>query len=274
MASKVASQALDESGSLARVRGIALSRFPSDLYVPPEALRVFLESFEGPLDLLLYLIRKHDFDVLEISVSAVTDQYLEYIGLMDRLDVHLAGEYLAMAATLAAIKSRMLLPVLPGDEQEEEDPRAAIVQRLREFERIKRVAVKLDELPRLERDVFPLEVQHPAETEQRPLPDVALEDLLSAFSDVLLRASYREAHRMTPEFLSVSERMADILARVAASKSFVPFVALFALDEGRRGVVVTFLAITRLLQDGRVQVVQKGSYAPIYVTAFGRNGMS
>ncbi len=253
--------------SLARVRGVTLNEFPSDLYVPPEALRVFLDSFEGPLDLLLYLIRKHDFDILEISVSAVTDQYLQYIQLMDRLDVHLAGEYLAMAATLTAIKSRMLLPLMPSDEEEEEDPRAAIVRRLREFDRIKRLAEQLDEIPRMEREYFPAAADGNLPRDERPLPEVEFHQLMSAFSDVLLRASYREHHEMTAEVLSVSERMADILAQVASSKHFVPFVALFCLEEGRRGVVVTFLAITQLLQNGRVNVVQNGSYAPIYVTA-------
>ncbi len=253
----------------ARVRGVSLSEFPTDLYVPPEALRVFLDSFEGPLDLLLYLIRKHDFDILEISVSKVTDQYLQYINLMDHLDIYLAGEYLAMAATLAAIKSRMLLPLVATDDDEEDDPRAEIVRRLREFERIKRAAETLDEMPRLEREFFPAVAQSNA-PENRPLPEVDMRALMSAFSDVLLRARYREHHEMTPEVLSVSERMADILARVASAKRFVPFVALFELQEGRLGVVVTFLAVTQLLQLGRVNVVQRGSFAPLYVTAAGR----
>ena len=264
---------IHENGrSLARVRGVTLNEFPSDLYVPPEALRVFLDSFEGPLDLLLYLIRKHDFDILEISVSAVTDQYLQYIQLMDQFDVHLAGEYLSMAATLAAIKSRMLLPLMPSDDEDEEDPRAAIVRRLREFDRIKRVAEQLDEIPRMEREFFPVEVDSNLPPDERPLPEVELNQLMSAFSDVLLGASYREHHQMSAEVLSVSERMADILAQVASSKRFVPFVALFCLEEGRRGVVVTFLAITQLLQNGRVNVVQNGSYAPIYVTAAAHAG--
>ena len=254
---------------IARVRGVSLSEFPADLYVPPEALRVFLDSFEGPLDLLLYLIRKHDFDILEINVSAVTDQYLQYINLMDHLDIHLAGEYLAMAATLAAIKSRMLLPLVTADEDEEEDPRAEIVRRLREFERIKRVAEQLDEMPRMEREFFPAVAEANAPG-NRPLPEVDMRALMSAFSDVLLRARYREHHEMSAEVLSVSERMADILARVAAAKRFVPFVALFQLHEGRLGVVVTFLAITQLLQMGRVDVVQRGSFAPMYVTATSR----
>lgn len=261
------SQAQRPTGSVARVRGVALNEFPRDLYVPPEALRVFLDSFEGPLDLLLYLIRKHDFDILEISVSAVTDQYLEYIQLMDKLDVNLAGEYLSMAALLTAIKSRMLLPLQPSPEDEEEDPRAAIVRRLREFDHIKRAAKKLDELPRYERDFFPAAPDSNLPPEQRPRPEVELHQLMSAFSDVLIRASYREHHAMTPEVLSVSERMADILAQVAASKTFVPFVALFCLEEGRRGVVVTFLAITQLVQRGSVSVVQNGSFAPIYIAA-------
>lgn len=250
---------------VARVRGVTLSEFPRDLYVPPEALRVFLDSFEGPLDLLLYLIRKHDFDILEISVSAVTDQYLQYIQLMDQLDVILAGEYLAMAALLTAIKSRMLLPIQPSAEEDEEDPRAAIVRRLKEFEHIKRAAQQLDEIPRMNRDFFPAISQSKLPREERPLPEVELDQLMSAFSDVLIRASYRQHHEMTPEVLSVSERMADILAQVASSKSFVPFVALFCLDEGRRGVVVTFLAITQLIQRGSVKVVQNGSFAPIYL---------
>ena len=255
----------DEAQGLARVRGITLNAFPRDLYVPPEALRVFLDSFEGPLDLLLYFIRKHDFDILEISVSAVTDQYLRYIGLMDQLDVHLAGEYLAMAALLTAIKSRMLLPIQPTDEEHEEDPRAAIVRRLREFEYIKRASQKLDELPRMQRDFFPAGAESKLPPEQRPLPDIELHQLMSAFSDVILRASYRKHHEMIPEVLSVSERMTDILARVASSKTFVPFIALFCLEEGRRGVVVTFLAVTQLIQNRRLSVVQNGPFAPIYI---------
>ena len=251
---------------IARVRGTDLTEFPTDLYIPPEALKVFLDSFEGPLDLLLYLIRKHDFDILEISVSAVTDQYLQYINLMDHLDIHLAGEYLAMAATLAAIKSRMLLPLVTSDDEEEEDPRAEIVRRLREFEQIKRAAETLDDMPHMEREFFPVVADCKA-PESRPLPEVDMRSLMSAFSDVLLRARYRERHEMTPEVLSVSERMADILAQVASAKRFVPFVALFHLEEGRLGVVVTFLAITQLLQLGRVNVVQRGSFAPMYVTA-------
>ena len=255
--------------SVARVRGVPLNEFPRDLYVPPEALRVFLDSFEGPLDLLLYLIRKHDFDILEISVSAVTDQYLQYIQLMDQLDVNLAGEYLSMAALLTAIKSRMLLPLQPSSEEDEEDPRAAIVRRLREFDHIKRAAQKLDELPRFEHDFFPATPDTNLPPEDRPQPEVELHQLMAAFSDVLMRASYREHHALTPEVLSVSERMADILAQVAASKTFVPFVALFCLEEGRRGVVVTFLAITQLVQRGRVSVVQNGSFAPIYIAPTG-----
>ena len=257
---------VSDTAAMARVRGVSLSEFPADLYVPPEALRVFLDSFEGPLDLLLYLIRKHDFDILEINVSAVTDQYLEYINLMDHLDIHLAGEYLAMAATLAAIKSRMLLPLVTTDEDEEEDPRAEIVRRLREFERIKCAAEALDEMPRMEREFFPAAAQTNAPY-NRPPPEVDMHALMSAFSDVLLRARFSEHHEMTPEVLSVSERMADVLARVAAAKRFVPFIALFHLQEGRLGVVVTFLAITQLLQLGRINVVQRGSFAPMYVTA-------
>ena len=253
------------TASVARVRGVTLREFPRDLYVPPEALRVFLDSFEGPLDLLLYLIRKHDFDILEISVSAVTDQYLRYIQLMDQLDVNLAGEYLAMAALLTAIKSRMLLPIQPSVEEDEEDPRAAIVRRLKGFEHIKRAANQLDEMPRMHREFFPASAESKLPPEQRPLPEVELDQLMSAFSDVLLRASYRKHHEMTPEVLSVSERMADILAQVASSKTFVPFIALFCLEEGRRGVVVTFLAITQLIQKGSVSVVQNGSFAPIYI---------
>lgn len=248
---------------VAIVRGRELRRLPTDLYIPPDALAVILETFEGPLDLLLYLIRRQNLDILEISVSAVTDQYINYIELMAALELDLAGEYLLMAATLAEIKSRLLLPRAAEDDEEEEDPRAELVRRLREYERFKEAAERLDRLPRLERDTHLAHASRPEPVARRAQPAVALDELLDAFAAAMARAELSSDHTIEQEPLSVRERMTDVLARV--NEGFVTFTELLDASEGRRGIVVTFLALMQLLQEALVEVVQTREYGPIHV---------
>lgn len=255
---------------MAIVRGQALTKLPADLYIPPDALAVILESFEGPLDLLLYLIRRQNLDILEISVSAVTDQYMRYIELMTALELDLAGEYLLMAATLAEIKSRLVLPRPASVDEDEEDPRAELVRRLREYERFKAAAQKLDDVPRMERDVHLARAVRPQIVARRAEPDVALAELLAAFTEAMQRVRLHQSHEVTREPLSVRERMTEVLARLDAATSFVAFTGLFDAVEGRHGLVVTFLALMQLLQDGLIEVVQAKSYAPIHVRIQGQ----
>ena len=251
---------------VAVVRGHALNELPKDLYIPPDALQVFLEAFEGPLDLLLYLIRRQNLDILDIKVAEVTDQYLHYIELMQALKLDLAGEYLLMAAMLAEIKSRLLLP-RPAVEDEEADPRAELVRRLQEYERIKTAAERLDELPREGRDFFPAQVAAPAAAPERPPPAVDMKELLLALAEVLHRADLSARHAVSLETLSVRARMSEVLARVHEADGFVPFAALFDLTEGRQGVVVTFLALLELLREALLELAQNAPFAPIYVRA-------
>lgn len=255
---------------VAIVRGQALTKLPADLYIPPDALAVILETFEGPLDLLLYLIRRQNLDILEISVSAVTDQYMRYIELMTALELDLAGEYLLMAATLAEIKSRLVLPRPASAEEDEEDPRAELVRRLREYERFKAAAQNLDDVPRVERDVYLARAARPHIVAKRAEPDVALSELLSAFTEAMQRAKLHSSHEVTREPLSVRERMTEVLARLNTATSFVAFTGLFDPTEGRHGLVVTFLALMQLLQDGLIEVVQAKAYAPIHVRPQGQ----
>ena len=248
------------------VRGQVLGELPKDLYIPPDALRVFLDAFEGPLDLLLYLIRRQNLDILDISVAEVTDQYLRYIDLMQALQLDLAGEYLLMAAMLAEIKSRLLLP-RPTLEEDEADPRAELVRRLQEYERIKHAAERLDKLPRQERDFFPAGAAPPDAAPPRRQPVVDIKELLLAFAEVLHRAELSERHAVALETLSVRARMSEVLARVNQAEGFVPFAALFDVAEGRQGVVVTFLALLELLREALLDLVQNGPFAPIHVRA-------
>jgi segregation and condensation protein A len=250
------------------VQGKAVTALPQDLYIPPDALEVFLEAFEGPLDLLLYLIKRQNLDVLDIPIAAITHQYMEYVEMMKELQLELAAEYLVMAAMLAEIKSRMLLP-RPVEEENEEDPRAELVRRLQEYERIKQAAEDLDTLPRLHRDVFPVSVKPPELKLVKPLPEVELKDLMMAFKDVLVRADMYTHHHVQMEPLSVRERMTIVLSKVQADSQFVSFSDLFTYEEGRKGVVVTFLAILELIKESLIELVQTAPYEPIHIKVAG-----
>lgn len=249
------------------VAGEPVTTLPQDLYIPPYALQVFLEAFEGPLDLLLYLIRRQNIDILDIPIAEITEQYVQYIELMSELQLELAGEYLLMAAMLAEIKSRMLLPrPEKAEEEDEEDPRAELVRRLQEYERFKKAASDLNELPRLERDVFVASADAPERKVTQKLPDITMKELLLAFHDVLKRAEMFSNLHVQREPLSVRQRMSEILTRVKAG-SFTDFTGLFDPEEGRMGVAVTFIAILELLRESVIEVVQSDAYAPLHVRA-------
>jgi segregation and condensation protein A len=248
------------------VDGEPVTQLPQDLYIPPYALQVFLEAFEGPLDLLLYLIRRQNIDVLDIPIAEITRQYVEYIELMKEMQLELAGEYLLMAAMLAEIKSRMLLPRPPSEEDEEADPRAELVRRLQEYERFKKAAEDLDSLPRLERDVMIVGVDAPERKVVAKLPDVTLKELLVAFHEVLKRAEMFTNLHLQREPLSVRQRMSEILSRIKAN-TFSSFSDLFDPEEGRMGVAVTFIAILELLRESTIEVVQAEAFAPLHVRA-------
>jgi segregation and condensation protein A len=250
----------------ALVNGEPFSQLPRDLYIPPQALEVFLEAFEGPLDLLLYLIRRQNLDILDIPLAEITRQYMQYIELMQDLQLELAGEYLVMAATLAEIKSRMLLPRPQLSDEGELDPRAELVRRLQEYERFKRAAEGIDTLARLERDVWTTSVPLSEQRVVRALPQITLQEMLVAFKDVVARAQMFAHHHIQREQLSVGERMSDILARLGHD-GFLPFVQLFRAAEGRMGVTVTFVAILELMREGLIDIVQTESYAPLHVRA-------
>ena len=248
------------------VDGEPVTQLPQDLYIPPYALQVFLEAFEGPLDLLLYLIRRQNLDILDIPIAEITRQYVQYIELMKELQLELAGEYLLMAAMLAEIKSRMLLPRPQAQEEEEDDPRAELVRRLQEYERFKKAAEDLSALPRLERDVFVASVEAPERKVVTKLPDVTLKELLLAFHDVLKRAEMFSKLHVQREPLSVRQRMSEILLRVKAN-AFSSFSDLFDPEEGRMGVAVTFIAILELLRESAIEVAQAEAFAPLHVRA-------
>jgi segregation and condensation protein A len=255
---------------LAVVHGRALESLPKDLYIPPQALEVILEAFEGPLDLLLYLIRKENLDIVDIPIADVTRQYVVYIELMQEMQLELAGEYLVMSALLAEIKSRMLLPRPPAAEEgEEDDPRAELVRRLQEYERYKQAAEDVDALPRLGRDVFQAQAEGPEQKLVRVPPAVDLKDLVVAFQQVMQRASMYAHHHVQMESLSVRERMSSILARVNAS-GFTAFSDLFTAAEGRMGVVVSFLAVLELVKESLIELTQSEPFAPIHVKAASR----
>jgi segregation and condensation protein A len=239
---------------------------PQDLYIPPDALEVFLEAFEGPLDLLLYLIRRQNIDILDINVSEITTQYMSYVELMDANQFELAAEYLVMAAMLAEIKSRMLLPRSSEEAEEEDDPRASLIRRLQEYERFKQAAEDLNVLPRIGRDVYQASGQGPDRNLTRLEPDVELQELLLALSEVLRRADMFESHHVAKERLSARERMAQVLDTLSHNH-FVPFVSLFTVEEGRLGVVVTFLAVMELIKESLVEIVQGEIFGPIHVKA-------
>ena len=247
------------------VEGEPLTEMPRDLYIPPDALQVFLEAFEGPLDLLLYLIRRQNLDILDIPLAEITRQYMQYIELMQDLQLELAGEYMLMAATLAEIKSRMLLPRPQGElGHEEEDPRAELVRRLQEYERFKQAAADIEELPRVDRDTFPASAELAERRVVRLLPSVTMQEMLVALKDVMSRAEMFAHHHVQRERLSVRQRMSDVLGALR-SQAFVEFIHLFRPEEGRMGVTVTFCAILELLREGLVEIVQAEPFAPIHV---------
>ena len=246
------------------VLGEPLHDLPKDLYIPPDALEVILEAFTGPLDLLLYLIKKENINILDIPIAQITKQYMEHIELMQQLHLELAAEYLVMAAMLAEIKSRMLLPK-PRKEEEEEDPRAELIQRLQEYERYKKAAEDIDMLPRMERELFSVAIDlKEIQWEERPLPKLEMAGLLNAFRGVMERASMYGHHHVSRENLSVRERMSNVLATLQVQK-FVNFSSMFNVKEGRLGVVVTFIAILELLRQNILDIVQAETYGSIYL---------
>ena len=245
------------------VQGQPLLTLPQDLYIPPDALEVFLDTFEGPLDLLLYLIKRQNLDILDIPIAVITDQYMEYVELMKDMRLELAAEYLVMAALLAEIKSRMLLP-RPAATEEEEDPRADLVRRLQEYERFKQAAQDLDELPRLERDHYLVQAPVPPGHRRLIPPEVDLREVLLALRELLARADLFTSHKVEKESLSLRERMAIVLGKLQGM-GFVPFVHLFELHEGRAGVVVSFLAVLELIKSATIELVQAEPFAPIHV---------
>jgi segregation and condensation protein A len=252
---------------VARVRGEPMLDLPEDLYIPPDALEVFLEAFEGPLDLLLYLIRKQNIDILDIPVLAITRQYVEYVELMRELKLELAAEYLVMAAWLAEIKSRILLPRAAVTEETVDDPRAELVRRLQEYERFKRAGERLDELPRVGREIVPLRLFADVVPSTAPIPVPGLRELLLALRDTLTRAELFTHHRVVREPLSVRERMGRVLGRLRAGPS--SFVALVDLSEGRAGVVVVLLALLELIKGAMVEVVQQTPFTDFTVRLAG-----
>jgi len=248
------------------VEGEPLIQLPVDLYIPPHALEVILDAFEGPLDLLLYLIKRQNIDILNIPIARITQQYMQYIEVMQELQLELAAEYLVMAAMLAEIKSRMLLPRPAAQEEEGEDPRAELVRRLQEYERFKQAAQEIDGLPRLERDTFQASAEMCERKVVEILPDVTLRELLLSFQEVLARADMFAHHHVQRETLSVRQRMSDVLSRIQGGE-FVQFNSLFTPKEGRMGVVVTFLAILELIRETLLDIIQAEPFAPIHVKA-------
>jgi segregation and condensation protein A len=246
------------------VEGQPITELPRDLYIPPQALEVFLEAFEGPLDLLLYLIRRQNLDILDIPIAEITRQYTRYIELMQVLQLELAGEYLLMAATLAEVKSRMLLPRVHAEDTEEADPRAELVRRLQEYERFKRAAEGIDRIARVERDTWVASADLVDRKVVRIPPQVTLPEMLLAFQEVLARSDMFAHHHVQREALSVRQRMTDVLSSLNGS-AFLDFVRLFRPEEGRRGVTVTFVAILELLKEGLIDIVQSEAYGPLHV---------
>ena len=253
--------------AFAFVEGEALTEVPKDLYIPPDALEIFLETFEGPLDFLLYLIKRENIDILEINVADITDQYMAYVNLMEAAQFELAAEYLVMAAMLAEIKSRLLLP-REEEEIEEVDPRMDLIRRLQEYERYKQAAENIDSLPRIDRDLHRATAALPVIDKVKADPVVDLNDVLIALSRVLRRADMFGHHHIHLETLSTREKMSDILANLSNSE-FVSLTSLLTKGEGRLGVVVTFLAIMELMKDSLVEIVQTDSFGPIHLKSRG-----
>lgn len=256
----------EASSVVAFIKGNPLTEMPRDLYIPPDALEVILEAFEGPLDLLLYLIKKQNLDILDIPIAEITRQYMQYVEMMQALRLELAAEYLVMAAMLAEIKSRMLLPRPVEATAEEDDPRAELIRRLQEYERFKQAAEELDTLPRVEREIFLAEVEVPEIQIDKPLPNVDLRELLWALKDVFERAELNAHHQLQRETLSIRERMSEVLSRVRKD-NFIVFNELFTASEGRMGVVVTFIAVLELIRQALIELVQAEPFAQIHVKA-------
>ncbi len=252
--------------TLATVNGTIVHTLPDDLYIPPDALEVLLDTFEGPLDLLLYLIRRQNMDIINIPIAQITQQYIAYIQLMGLLNLDMAAEYLLMAALLAEIKSRMLLPRQTEIAAEEEDPRATLIRRLQEYEIIKNAAEQLDDLPRMERELFSTLVDVSALSVVQPLPELPLKDLLLAFQAVLKRVDQHSHHQIIQEPLSVRERMSFILEHLKNVESCI-FSQLFSQKEGRAGVVVSFLAILELGKESLIEIIQSEPYSELRVKA-------
>lgn len=256
---------MTEAVSLAKVLGQDVLELPDDLYIPPDALRVFLETFEGPLDLLLYLIRKQNLDILDIPIAEITRQYVKYVDLMREMQLELAAEYLVMAAMLAEIKSRLLLPKPKNaEEEEEEDPRAALIRRLQEYERFKKAAEDIDQLPRMGRDIYVADAMAPSMELAEIQPEVDMQEILRAFYEVMQRAKLYTHHEVKREVLSVRERMSIVLSKVNP-ENFTAFTSLFQAEEGRMGVTVTLIAILELIRQAMIELVQPQAFAPIYV---------
>ncbi|MDR1057356.1 MAG: segregation/condensation protein A [Coxiellaceae bacterium] len=253
------------------VLGQPLHDLPKDLYIPPNALEIILEAFTGPLDLLLYLIKKENIDILDIPIAQVTAQYMEYVELMKNIHLELAAEYLVMAAMLAEIKSKMLLPKPINPAIDEEDPRAELVRKLREYEQFKKAAEDIEFLPRMRREIFPVAIVFPeVKSVIRPLPKFDIQDLLIAFKDVYMRANMYMHHHINREWLSIRERMTQILSDLN-SLQFVSFENMFKVEEGRLGIIITFIAILELLHQNLIEIVQTEIYGSIYLKVITEN---
>ena len=252
-----------EEMPFAVVQGKNLTTLPKDLYIPPDALEIILEAFEGPLDLLLYLIRRQNLNILEIDVAEISKQYMGYIDLMKTIQLEVASDYLVMAAMLTEIKSRMLLPKR-NEEVDEEDPRAELIRRLQDYERFKAAADDLDQLPRLERDTHPAKIFSETSKPEPGYVNVEMNDLIVALADVMARAEMFESHQIQFETLSTRERMSDVLESMSNGE-FVGFNQLFSIEEGKIGVVVTFLAIMELLKERLVDIVQNELFGSIHL---------
>ena len=250
--------------AFAYVDGEAITEVPKDLYIPSYALEIFLEAFEGPLDLLLYLIKRQNINILDIKVAEITDQYMAYVDLMEVSQFELAAEYLVMAAMLAEIKSRLLLPRHVEDGPEEDDPRMQLIRRLQEYERYQKAAEDIDELVRMDRDIHRAGAALPELERISPEPTVALQDILLSLSRVLRRADMFEHHHIQRETLSTREKMSEILVRITESK-FVPLASLLVRAEGRSGVIVTFLAIMELMKESLIEIMQSEPFGAIHV---------
>jgi segregation and condensation protein A len=257
-----------ESHCYGFVHGEAVMKLPQDLYIPPDAMEVILEIFEGPLDLLLYLIKKHNLDILNIPVASITRQYMDYVEVMTVFRLELAADYLEMAALLAEIKSRMLLPRPQQEMSEEIDPRAELVRRLQEYERFKKAGENLENHPRMGRELFVAKANLAKVEWSKPHPSVQLNEILLAFKEVLKRVDLQSVHTIQREALSVREKMSIILGKLNDDK-FIDFVSFFDISEGRLGVVVTFLAVLELVRETLIELVQSESFGPIYVRAAG-----